>query len=292
MVKRTVARYCKQALPRGNVARLESREINYINEKIKENCKLSVPKLTGQLTSDLGTEVSKSTVRRTVKSMNFQSCAASPRPPLTAEHKERRLKLATEWSRRSYKRIIFSDEAKFNVFNSDGRVRFWCNPEERHDGKNYTMSAKGNGRSAMVWGCIAYEGVGALTIVDGTLDSIGYTRILSTYLHDSASKLGLKDGFTFQQDHIRTMDSALVKRLCGSDVLTGRPLYSNQVVSYEEQTKFVVIANEMPTFTTMDAALWRRIEVVLFQQTFRPGDDNVCRGLGVLVCAREPRQRV
>jgi len=188
----------------GRPARLDTLDIEYINEKIRENRQLSVPKLTGQLTSDLGTEVSNSTVRRTVKSMNFQSCAASPRPLLTAEHKERRLKLATEWSRWPYKRIksiIFSDEAKFNVFNSDGRVRFWCNPEERHDGKNYTMSAKGNGGSVMVWGCIAYEGVGALAIIDGTLDSIGYTRILSTYLHDSASRLGLKDGFIFQQDN-------------------------------------------------------------------------------------------
>jgi len=88
-----------------------------------------------------------------------------------------------------------------NLFNSDGRVKVWCKPEERYDEKNCLATVKGKGERIMVWGCIAYEGVGALTVINGTLDSIGYTRILSTYLHDSANKLGLKDGFIFQQDN-------------------------------------------------------------------------------------------
>ena len=52
----------------------------------------------------------------------------------------------------------------------------------------------------MVWACIGYNGVGALKIVDNTLDRIGYVRISSTHLQKSADNLGVGDDFIFQQD--------------------------------------------------------------------------------------------
>ncbi len=36
----------------------------------------------------------------------------------------------------------------------------------------------------MVWECISYEGVGKLSVIDTTLDSIGYTRLLEENLFE------------------------------------------------------------------------------------------------------------
>jgi len=136
--------------------------------------------------------------------MNFYSYAAAVIPFLTAAQKQKRFDLATKWSRwpfRCFKKIIFSDESRFNVHNSDGRVRVWCQPETRNNEGNCVASIKGDGGEIMVWGCIGYKGVGALTVVDGTIDSIKYTRVISTCLHETAAKLGLNDDFIFQQDN-------------------------------------------------------------------------------------------
>ena len=42
----------------------------------------------------------------------------------------------------------------------------------------------------MVWGCISYEGVGRIVLVDETIDSIRYVRLLTENLFESASMMG------------------------------------------------------------------------------------------------------
>ncbi|MGL6119347.1 MAG: transposase [Fusobacteriaceae bacterium] len=53
----------------------------------------------------------------------------------------------------------------------------------------------------MIWGCIGYNGVGKLDIIDGNMDSIKYVRVLSTALHESVEILNMNDKFVFQQDN-------------------------------------------------------------------------------------------
>ena len=116
----------------------------------------------------------------------------------------KRLKLSTQWLNwpfNKFKRVIFSDEARFNLFQGDGRCKVWRKLGTRYDLKNCSPSVKFGGGSVMVWGCIGYDGVGMLEIIDGYMDSITYTRILSSCLHESASIFGLSDDFVFQQDN-------------------------------------------------------------------------------------------
>ena len=53
----------------------------------------------------------------------------------------------------------------------------------------------------MVWGCVGYNGVGRIEVIDGNIDSITYTRILSSCLDDSVKLLRLKKNYLFQQDN-------------------------------------------------------------------------------------------
>ena len=77
--------------------------------------------------------------------------------------------------------------------------------------KNYVPSVKHGNGGIMVWGCIGYEGVGKLTVVDGIIDSIKYTRILSTCLDESIDQLGISDVAIFQQDNATVHTSKYTK---------------------------------------------------------------------------------
>ncbi|KAF7699508.1 Transposable element Tcb2 transposase [Cucumispora dikerogammari] len=53
----------------------------------------------------------------------------------------------------------------------------------------------------MFWVCISYEGADRIVLVDETMDSIRYARLLTENLFESASMMGLGSNFIFQQEH-------------------------------------------------------------------------------------------
>ena len=70
--------------------------------------------------------------------------------------------------------ILFSDESKYNIFVSDGRLLVWRRAGEALNPKNTIKTVKHGGGSVMVWGCMAAGGVGNLEIIDGTMDHLKY----------------------------------------------------------------------------------------------------------------------
>ncbi|GFW89396.1 transposable element Tcb2 transposase [Trichonephila clavipes] len=100
-----------------------------------------------------------------------------------------------------WKKVIFSDESKFNIFGSDGRRTVWRKPNTALDPKNLRPTVKHGGGSVMVWGCMASNGVGNLVFIDGIMDHKLYIDILNNNLKESAKKLGLDGNFIFQQDN-------------------------------------------------------------------------------------------
>lgn len=53
----------------------------------------------------------------------------------------------------------------------------------------------------MIWGCISYNGVGRLEVVDGNLKGIRCTGILPAHLHASVDENHLDDDFILQKDN-------------------------------------------------------------------------------------------
>jgi P4 family phage/plasmid primase-like protien len=64
-----------------------------------------------------------------------------------------------------------------------------------------------------------------------------------------------------------TLNNAVVKKLCGSDWISCRNLYSQQV-SFKFRTKFAIVCNDLPEVTSGDDAIWRRIRVIKFSTKF------------------------
>ena len=99
--------------------------------------------------------------------------------------------------------IIFSDESRFNLGFNDGRVRVWRENGEVFHPLNQVQVHRQGSCSVMLWGCISYEGVGKLVVIDGNLNHQGYIAILDENLLLSVENtLGHQNmPFLFQHDN-------------------------------------------------------------------------------------------
>jgi transposase len=62
-------------------------------------------------------------------------------------------------------------------------------------------TVKHGGGSVMLWGCMAWNGVGKLEFIDETMNANLYKNILKRNLKSSAKKLSQGNTFLFQQDN-------------------------------------------------------------------------------------------
>ena len=66
------------------------------------------------------------------------------------------------WTYSEWKRCLFSDESKFNLFGSDSSSKVWCTKGNFLNQKNINAIKKFGGGNLMVWGIITPMGVGKI----------------------------------------------------------------------------------------------------------------------------------
>ncbi|KAG1132754.1 hypothetical protein G6F37_014113 [Rhizopus arrhizus] len=112
--------------------------------------------------------------------MNFRAKIKAKKPLLSKQYKERRLAWAMAhkgWTTDDWRRMVFSDETKVNVFGSDGCKYYWSRPDDVLQPHHLDLTVKGGQGSVMVWGCITYDGPGyACWIHDGTMKAVDYVQ--------------------------------------------------------------------------------------------------------------------
>ena len=106
--------------------------------------------------------------------------------------------------------MVFSDESRFCLHRSDGRVyvRRMVGEELKKD--CVQSAVKHGGGGIMVWGCINARGVGILSKVDGRLNGEAYIEILENALIPTTHMLAIPNGWIFQQDNATCHTSRLV----------------------------------------------------------------------------------
>ena len=113
----------------------------------------------------------------------FQSCSLQE-----AAFEKKNVKARLEWCKErrawdeEWKKVVFSDESRFCLFHNDGRAGVWRGVGERYNVDCLKPTVQGGGGSVMMWGCISWEGVGPLVLVEGTLDQYRYVNLLSKHL--------------------------------------------------------------------------------------------------------------
>ena len=127
----------------------------WIRRKIKENPRLSAPKLTNEVEKYLGKSANPETVRRILRKQNFHGRTARNKPLISDTNKKKRLDFARQHLAKDFnfwKQVIFTDESKFNIFHSDGKITVWRRPNEEFKIQNLNSTVKHGGGSVMVWG--------------------------------------------------------------------------------------------------------------------------------------------
>lgn len=183
---------------------LNSDEVASILAIVYENPKTSALKIQSLIQMKHKKLVCLQTIRNYLNKNKYFGRVACKKPLISKKNIAIRFETAKIWAKwplKKWNNILFTDESKFNVFNSDGRVMVWRKPGERLDLKNLVPTVKHGGKSVMVWGSISANGVGNLVFIEGILDSIEYVRILSENLDISVEKAGLGKDYIFMQDN-------------------------------------------------------------------------------------------
>ncbi len=154
----------------------------------------------------LSDPVTAETVRNVLKNNNFQSVVKKKCPLLKRAHRQEHLKFARyheNWTVEDWKRILWSDETKINRIGSDGRTYTWKMKGEPLSDRITTPTVKhGGGNNLMVWGSMAWGGVGVLSEVQGIMNADQYCDILDGGVVESFEKLEIpEEERMFQQDN-------------------------------------------------------------------------------------------
>lgn len=180
----------------------------------KQNPFLTSKRILQQLQPDLAQEISSSTVRRRLLKADLRGCIARRKPMVSKKNIAARLQFARAHLGKPmqyWKKVLWSDESKFNLCGSDGKVYVRRPPNKQFDPRYTIKTVKHGGGSIMVWGAFSWHGVGPLVRVQGIMDQHQYKAILQDSMVVFADD-NLPVNYLFQHDNDPKHTSRLVKQ--------------------------------------------------------------------------------
>ncbi|CAF3530152.1 unnamed protein product [Rotaria sp. Silwood1] len=143
-----------------------------IQGKIKVDRRKSAPTVGQEIEQELGVLISNQTVRRRLHEIRFYGRVARKKLYVNKANRLKRLKyvkMHEDKDMEFWKTVLWSDESKFNLFGSDGKVMVWRSPKEEFNPACTVPTVKHGGGNVKVWGCFAWNGVGNLAFIDGNM---------------------------------------------------------------------------------------------------------------------------
>ncbi len=113
--------------------------------------------------------------------------------------RKRRLKFTQahqNWTIEDWKTIAWSDESRFLLRHSDGRVRIWC---KEHP--SCLVSKVQTGGGVMVWGIFSWHTLGTLVPIEHCLNATAYLSIVADHVHPFMTTVYPSSDGYFQQDN-------------------------------------------------------------------------------------------
>ena len=160
--------------------------------------------------------VSLTTVRRSLRQSGLVARVHKKKPLLLPHHQSSRLAFARKyenWTVSDWRKVIWSDETKVNLFGSDGRYYCWKKPGDPDLDHHFKPTVKHGGKSLILWGCMTAQGIGYMAKVDNGMDAKLYVEILKGELMQTINYYGLKkDQIVFQHDNDPKHTANLTKK--------------------------------------------------------------------------------
>ncbi|KFM60251.1 Transposable element Tc1 transposase, partial [Stegodyphus mimosarum] len=160
------------------------------------------------------------TIRKEAHLLGFHGRAAAHKPLITKSNRAARLmwcKAHRNLTVDQWKRVLWSDESRFTLYRSDGRVWVWRLPGERLLPECVVPTVKFGGCGIMVWGCFSWYGLGPLVHIHGKLNSDAYCTILDDNVLSTLWQFYGLDPCYFQDDNASCHVSTLTKAWYGAN---------------------------------------------------------------------------
>ena len=150
--------------------------------------------------------ISAQTIRNRLAENNLRTRRPYVGTVLTDHHRRDRLHWADRhinWTRQDWRTILFSDESRFALSNSDDRIRVYRHRNERYADCCVLQRDRFSGvGSVMVWAEISYGYHTQLVVIDGNLNTQKYRdRVLAPHVVPLLQNHGVIS--VFQQDNAR-----------------------------------------------------------------------------------------
>lgn len=146
---------------------------------------------------------SVSTTKRRLCKAGLFGRRPAKKPLISVKNRKARLKFAKDhlnWTSKEWSKVLWSDESKFMVFESDG-IKYVRRPEgQRFNPKYQLPTVKHGGGSVMVWGAFSRDMVGPIHRINGIMDQVVYKDIIANKMLPFA-KDKMPRGWIFQQDN-------------------------------------------------------------------------------------------
>ncbi len=127
--------------------------------RVEENRHPSSLQLSKEVESQTGVTISRDTIRRTLQRNGMHGCRPRKKPLLKPRHKKARLEFARAHADKDedyWDSILWSDETKINVFETDGFKTVWRRKGEEYKEKCMAVSLCGAAWVLLVSGsCIS-----------------------------------------------------------------------------------------------------------------------------------------
>ncbi len=148
--------------------------------------------------------ISERTTRRTLKQMGYSSRRPHRVLLLSAKNRKRRLQFAQahqNWTIEDWKNVAWSDESRFLLWHSDGRVRILREEHESMDPSCLVSTVQADGGGVMVWGIFSWHTLGPLLPIEHHLNTTAYLSIVADYVHPFMTTVYPSSDGYFQQDN-------------------------------------------------------------------------------------------
>ncbi|CAF4491485.1 unnamed protein product, partial [Rotaria magnacalcarata] len=143
-----------------------------IQRKIKTNRRKSALAVKIELQTELNITVSESTISRRAHEIGLYGRVARKKPLVTKANRGKRVQYARKYREKPlgfWNNVLWSDESKFNLFGSDGKVMVWRTLKEEYNSTCIVPTVKHGGGNVKCWGCFSASGVGNLVFIDGNM---------------------------------------------------------------------------------------------------------------------------
>ena len=165
----------------GSMKIFTPREDRQLLWMVRMNHLISALRLRMQMIRRFGRRMSVWTIRRRLLATRYWSLRPARCPRLTLEHKRRHCEWERRhivWDLRQWRHCIFSDESRFSLYHSEGRLRVRCRQGERLIDACIQPNDGNRGPSVMVWCAIHHRGRSEVVVVDGAMNRHRYIQIL------------------------------------------------------------------------------------------------------------------